>query len=197
MSAAPGVHRRRQFGAGGGGEAGAAEQFGDALALGFGMGWLGRPAGGGQYAALVGDGGAAAQQLHGEVPHGFEAQREAGEVLAAEAAGFGLQALDGAGDIDGGQVVVQGGAVRRGRRNAAALAHARGGGVGVGEGQGLIGEPGIRNETTRAGGAHHVAAPERIHAQNGVAGQLVETRAHWTASFNLVILNRSLTVAAR
>ena len=57
--------------------AGAAQQFGDALALGLGTRRLGRLAGGGLHGARVGNRIALAENLHGEVPHHVERIGEA------------------------------------------------------------------------------------------------------------------------
>ena len=87
------------------------------------------------------------------------------QVLAAETGHGGrlrFQAADGARHIHRGEVGFDGLPVGSFRRYAAGLAHARRGRIGVSGGQRLIGKPGIRDEAAGAGGAHDVAAPERV-----------------------------------
>ena len=138
----------------------------------------------GQHAALVGNRFPFPEDLHHQVPHDLEAQREVGDVRAAQtahAAPCRGQAADGASDVHRRPVGLDRLAVRRLRPHAARLAHV-GRRVGVGRRQRLVGEPRIRDEAAGARGAHHVAAPQRVDAQDGVARQFFESLAHCFAA---------------
>ena len=109
------------------GIAGAAQQFGHALALGLGLGGLGRLGGRGFDGARVRNRIALAEDFHGEVPHDFERNGEAREIGAAQAGtacGFFAQSGDGGGKIDVAQILFDGLAIdrlcRRRRRIGAA-----------------------------------------------------------------------------
>ena len=152
--------------------AGNAEQFGETVAVGGGIGRFGRAAGRGLDAAQVGDRRALAKDLHGEVPHRLEAERQAGEILGAQAAQPGCRALDFGDrvrDIDPFQVLLDGGRVGLPAARAPGLPDTRGGRVAIGGRQWRVAEPGVGDKAAGAGGGHHVAAPQGVDADYGVA----------------------------
>ena len=55
--------------------------------------------------------------------------------------------------------------------NASGFAHPRGRRRGVGSGQRLVGEPRVRNEASRSRRTHHVSAPKRVNAENGIGNK--------------------------
>src|ERR1035437_7644424 len=153
----------------------------DLLAFAHRVRWFRRLAAGRHHAAFVRYESAFAEDLHGQVPHGFEAQRQASQVLAAQPAESGrggFHAGNRAGNIHLRQVGIDRGDVRRFGGDAARVAHQCSFGKGVSARQRLVAEPGIGDEAARPGGAHHVAAPNRVDAQNGVADQLFVLPAH-------------------
>ena len=159
---------------------GPGQQLGYAFPFGARIGRFRRLAGGGPYAAVVRDRLAHIQDLHGEFPHGFEAQGQAGEVVGARR--FGFQSADGAEDVYPFQIGLDRLPVGRLGRDTARCANPCRGWVGVRRRKRLVGEPRIGDETAHPRGAHHVASPQRIDSQNGVAHQFLKTRAHDSAS---------------
>ena len=95
---------------------------------------------------------------------------------------FGFQSADGGEDLYPLQIRLDRLPVGRLGRDAARFANPRGGWVGVCKRKRLIGEPRIGDETAHPRGAHHVATPQRIDSQNGVAHQFLKTRTHDSAS---------------
>ena len=83
-----------------------------------------------------------------------------------------LQAANRARDIDCGEVGFDGRAGRAPCADTPPDSRTRAGGWdGVGGRQRIVGEPGIGDEAAGAGGAHHVAAPECVDAEDRVAHQ--------------------------
>ena len=153
------------------------EQLGQPPALLLRAGRLGRPARRGHHAALVRHRLAAAEDLHREVPHRREAEAEPVEVGAAQAAeraAFRGQTVDRALHVDRRQERVDRRAVGLLRRHSTALAQLLRRRVRVRLGHRLVREPRVDDRPARAGGVHHVAAPERVDAEQGLGGQAPE-----------------------
>jgi hypothetical protein len=138
---------------------------------------LGRLAGRADDAALVGDRLAAAQDLLHEVPHGGETDAQSFEVGAAQTTDFlslRRHGVDGALDVHGGEIGVNGDFVGLFGGDTAGLAQLCRRGMRVSRRQWFVGEPGIGNEAPGSRRIHDVAAPQSVNAQNRGCGQAIE-----------------------
>jgi hypothetical protein len=68
--------------------------------------------------------------------------------------------------------------------------------MGVGKRERLAGEPGIGDEAACAGGAHHVAAPQGIDAEDGVAQDFGEAHRIMLANLTLATCADRLKIPA-